>query len=155
MKNFKTIDMYKLLVISIIVFFYNQKIHAQTPIQEIMISNFYKDLNNSNKDAQSIAQTYLYLKKSKKDMNVRLKLIQELINGFRTINSNKNKDITIKEYRNIKPEDNLIIETNRQKDIFVVQKENEIVLYLLLKKDKIESFNLLRKGGRRSFFMTY
>lgn len=138
-----------------VVFFCTEKTQSQTPEQEKMITNFYKDLYDIDKDAQQITQKYLYLKKSNKDMNVRLKVIQALIDSFRA-NNNRLNNIAIKSYKSIPPISHLNIKNERQSDIFAIQNNSsENLMYILIKKNKIESFNLFKKGKGMTFFMTY
>ncbi len=124
------------------------------------VKSFFEDVFINNKPLDQMAKEYRYKDSKIKSENEAVEMFQAYISYLKTTQQHllDKQDIVFKveHYNECIIDDLWLFEKRERKNIFVVSVEDEIVTYVLLKKNKIFSFVYFRKGSESTaYFIPY
>lgn len=128
---------------------------------EKLIESFFEDIFVSKSSTpKELYKTYIF-KNCKKIKGEKVKVFEANIEHLKSLNTSiLNQDsilFNVNKYRNSEFKDLLPLDEKSLDNIFVVSVDKTIVTYVLMKENKIEAFNTIRKGkeGPAFFFSDF
>jgi hypothetical protein len=119
-----------------------------------LILNFISSCKDKNIEITSIRDKYICKNKDITDKKIALdKFIEEGIFSIRTIMQSKD----LSKLKIVKATDDKVVQkeflTTDFSKTFILKENNKIILYFLIENDKIIAFNVMDKGGIKTFLI--